>query len=233
MNKNTTTSTKKIERSLTRQQRMQRKFKTFCLEEIEEYFDFEASPSGMGTSIEASLRLRRDKHREFWFGRVSDMVTSRITMSNRFLVDLPEREFNKEFRPMIRETVKNTIDMLFIWSDIARQKLSFKEIIGLENTEQRMAALKIYGVEKMIEETNAKLIDTSERGNELYLIEKIFRTPAYFLKYKDPSTDETYFSGIDPAIFEGKSKNEIKADTAMSWKFGWNLEVYNQLKIEG
>jgi hypothetical protein len=114
-----------------------------------------------------------------------------------------------------------------IWKKIMKKNMSLKTVLSIENTEQRMAALKFIGSEKLLESANAELINKSERGNMLYKIEKIFPQTAYFLKYLCPSTGRVYVSGIDPEI--GKKGD---ADYAMAWKFGLDLPSYQSLLIE-
>lgn len=114
-----------------------------------------------------------------------------------------------------------------LFHKIIENKLTFKEILGIENMEQRMIALKLRGAENLLVESNAKLINKSDRGNELYLLKDIFPEPAYYLKYNCPSTARTYVSGIDPEI-----GIEANADKAMAWKFSLNLSEYQRLKWE-
>jgi len=109
-----------------------------------------------------------------------------------------------------------------LWQKIVNKKLSFKQIMSLENIEQRMVALKMMDAENLLRESKAKLLHKSEKGNELYLIENIFRQPAYFLKYTCPSTGRVYISGIDPKI----AKENPNADFCMSWKLGITLDDY-------
>jgi hypothetical protein len=114
-----------------------------------------------------------------------------------------------------------------LWGKITEKKITGKEILELENIEQRMVAMKVIGMENLLEDLNAKLINKSEKGNELYLIENVFSQPAYYLKYKCPSTNRVYVSGIDPEI--GKRKS---ADEAMAWKFQWSLNQYLSVEKE-
>lgn len=137
--------------------------------------------------------------------------------------------------------INNVLFNKHLWEALVDKRIvSLKGILGLRNIEQRMSALSFMGIEWLLKESNAKLIDKSKRGNELYMIAEIFQEPAYFLKYKDISTDRVYFSGIDPAIFRRTIGNAITtifkkgdmADKAMAWKFQIELKEYNQLKIE-
>ena len=114
-----------------------------------------------------------------------------------------------------------------LWQKVVRKELSFKQILAIGNIEQRMCTLKILGTEELLENADAKLLDKSERGNELYLVEDIFNQPAYFLKYKCPSTDRIYVKGVDPEI--GKKGS---ADECQAWSFGLELKQYEALKIE-
>src|SRR4030042_5790556 len=46
-----------------------------------------------------------------------------------------------------------------LWSRVTKGLITAKEILGLENMEQRMAALKVFGAEKLLEELKAKLVN--------------------------------------------------------------------------
>lgn len=109
-----------------------------------------------------------------------------------------------------------------LWKKVV-DKPHIKTILTIENMEQRMAALRVVGVEKIIKA--GKLLDKSARGNELYLIENVFDEPALYLKYKCPSTSRVYVSGVDPSL-------ERKADVAMAWKFNLTPEEYEKLEVE-
>jgi len=109
-----------------------------------------------------------------------------------------------------------------LWQKVVDKKMSFKEIMAIGNIEQRMDALKMMDAEKLLKESNAKLLDKSEKGNEPYLIENVFSQPAYFLKYQCPSTGRVYISGIDPNI----AKKNPNADYCQSWKMGISIDEY-------
>ena len=115
-----------------------------------------------------------------------------------------------------------------LWEKVVGKELSFKEIMAIENMEQRMVALKMMNPVELLEETKAKLLDMSERGNELYLITNLFDTPAYFLKYSCPSTGRIYISGIDPQF----AQENPKADSCMAWKHNLTEDEYKLLGVE-
>ena len=117
-----------------------------------------------------------------------------------------------------------------LWEKITQKKLSYKEIMELENIEQRMIALKYMDSGEMLKSVNAKLLDKSENGNELYLVEKLFDgfDKAYFLRYSCPSTGRVYLSGIEPEFAE---KN-INADVCMGWKFRLSIEDYLNMSVQ-
>lgn len=116
-----------------------------------------------------------------------------------------------------------------LWEQVTTGAISAKDILKIENMEQRMVALKLRGAEQLLTELDAKLINKSERGNELYLLKDIFPDfeAAYFLKYSCPSTGRVYVSGVDPEI--GIDAN---ADAAMAWKHNMSVEQYSHLRHE-
>lgn len=115
-----------------------------------------------------------------------------------------------------------------LWKKVVGKQLSFKEIMSMENIEQRMVALKMMKPEELLTEAKAELINKSARGNELYLIKDLFSIPAYFLKYSCPSTGRVYISGIDPQY----AKENPLADDCMAWKHNMTIDEYKMLEIE-
>src|SRR3989304_4489035 len=112
-----------------------------------------------------------------------------------------------------------------LFNKIVNRTLSVKEVIKLENIEQRYIALQHYGAENILKELDAKLIDKSPRGNELYEIPDMIKdTPAKLLKYSCPSTDRVYASFVPNDI--------MKADQGMSWKFNLTEDQYANLRLE-
>lgn len=92
-----------------------------------------------------------------------------------------------------------------LWQKILSQKMTFKEIMAIEISDQRTVALK-YNPEAIIKE-NAKLVHKDNRNNELFLIEnqpinKDLDFPKiWFLKMLCP-TGRTFIEGVEPAFAE-------------------------------
>nr|MDD5178340.1 hypothetical protein [Candidatus Nanoarchaeia archaeon] len=111
-----------------------------------------------------------------------------------------------------------------LWEKVVSKKMSFKEVMAIQDIDQRTQAMN-YCPPREFLNNKGKLLNKSEKGNELWLIpqsEGLFRVDAYFLMYKCPSTGKEYLSGIDPEI--GK---QGKADNCMLWKFNiQSLEDY-------
>jgi len=114
----------------------------------------------------------------------------------------------------------------YLWEKVTKRELNIKEILQIQNIEQRNIAIQIYGYETLIEELGAKLVDKSQRGNELYVIRDtlINGRSLKILKYKCPSTDRLYHSFVPDDTYN--------ADYAMAWKFNLNLDEYAMLEIE-
>ena len=131
-----------------------------------------------------------------------------------------------------------------LFDNIVDRKLEGKHVISIANIEQRRVATDIYGIEKLMESLDKKLINKSPRGNELYCVNLGSTTNVQFLddwyrnepteglvlKYSCPSTGRIYFSGIPNVDDE---ENAItRADQAMAWKFGLSEDEYSKLTIE-
>jgi hypothetical protein len=102
--------------------------------------------------------------------------------------------------------------------------MTAKDVVKIKNIEQRMALLKLFGAEKILNELGADLIDKSERGNELYSITGLTDKTEKILKYECPSTGRVYTKFVEPR-FE-------KADEAQAWSHHFTIEEYSKLKIE-
>jgi len=100
-------------------------------------------------------------------------------------------------------------------------------ILSISNIEERAKKLEEMGVEKMLKKSKATILNTSLRGNSLYVIDKMI--PNYELKYlvyEDPSTKGKMYGCFVPSDFN-------KADQAMGWKWELTeLEYQNDLIYE-
>ena len=88
--------------------------------------------------------------------------------------------------------------------------------LAITNEMRKYEAVRKYGIEKAINELDAKLINRSKRGNEL--------RNAKILRYSDPSTGEIYADFVPEEI--------ESADAAMAWKFYLTEEEYDGLEVE-
>jgi len=110
-----------------------------------------------------------------------------------------------------------------LYNKIVNKQFNLQEILSLENIEHRMLALK-YDPEKITITPQASLIN-SNKGTDLFLVKEIFTQDAYFIKYKDPSTDRVYISGVDPKVAE-ETKD---AEKCRLWKFPLLWDAYNTI----
>jgi hypothetical protein len=118
-----------------------------------------------------------------------------------------------------------------VWQKIISKKMTFKEIMAIEISDQRTVALK-YNPEAIIKE-NAVLVDKSTRGNELYKIEnqklnKELEFPRiWFLKMTCP-TSRIFIEGVPPEVAEATPN----ADVCQAYLCGLSYEEYCSLKLE-
>jgi len=118
-----------------------------------------------------------------------------------------------------------------LWNKIVKKELLAKQILQLENIEQRSQAMLIFGNENLLKELNARLISkgkprkfcgsNEEWQSELYELEGV---PEKMLKYPDPSTKRIYYSFVP---------REIKtADEGIGWKFEAKEYEYEIMEVE-
>ena len=104
--------------------------------------------------------------------------------------------------------------------------------LSITDEMRKYEAVKKYGIEKIIDELNAKLIDRSKRGNELFEVDLFQPSIARILQYTDPSTGEIYADFV-PVEDDWKQIPIDSADAAMAWKFYLTEEEYDGLSVEG
>lgn len=162
-----------------------------------------------------------------------DESLNQLKSDIRTEIDTPIQVLNSQ----LQRTQELILDVFELSIKISKNEMNLEDILKIGNMEIRRIALKSFGIENLINSSDAKLVSKSKRGNELYILECIpgyQATGAYFLKYKCASTDRIYFSGIDPEVIEEGKKmlGTCLADYAMAWKFQWSIKEYNKLKIE-
>ena len=122
-----------------------------------------------------------------------------------------------------------------LWKKVISGMMTFSEILKIENTEQRLIAMKYNPLALMNE--NPKLINKTKRGNELWLItdsevNKIYdEKEVYLLGFIDPSKkapNNKFYEEVEPAL----AKNAKNADEINAVHCGLDYEMYKKLKIE-
>jgi len=169
--------------------------------------------------------------KEYGIGyRVEWEDTLYLVPTSLVLIDEGNR-FHSETKPAIRWKKGKEFYYLHginfdndLWEKTINKKLSAEEIMRLENMEQRMIALKYYGIDNILKDFQAQKISQTPR-NELYLIKNLIPDrDVKMLKYICPSTGRLYSKFVP---FEMKN-----ADEAQAWAFSISLEEYNYLKFE-
>lgn len=145
-----------------------------------------------------------------------------------------------EYRMAIaKDHLYGHFDEVQTWIDIAKrckEEYTVQDLLSLKNIEQRMAALRIFGAEKLIEEAGAIEVSKTKRGNELYKIPKergLFEEDAYFLKYQCVSTGRIYVSGVPSWLFNQRMAaiDTANRDTVNSGMMGYGWR-WNTRPIE-
>ena len=128
---------------------------------------------------------------------------------------------------------------------VTKPDTDYHFILKIADVDQRMAAMRFCGADKLLKSVKSKLLHKSKRGNELHLVPGsagVFRRDAYFLQYTDPSTGHIYVSGVPETAssretnpyWNGKDVARSKdADLCMAWKFSMTPDEYAELSIEG
>ena len=142
-----------------------------------------------------------------------------------------------------------------LYEKVTKKNVTAKTILEIENIDQRTAALRLIGPEKLLESVKADLLHSSKRGNQLYKIPKDkLKTPedVYALKYRDINTPRVYVSfvplnadeldtsGLDPVqkeLFDAKWKGKpvaasMDADSCMAFKHLMSPLEYSSLTNE-
>ena len=122
-----------------------------------------------------------------------------------------------------------------LWSKVVSARMTFSEILTIENTEQRLQAMH-YNPNALVSE-NPKLVHKSERGNELYLIEhsqvnEIYDAPkVWLLGFIDPSKKAPNNKMYEEVSPEMAAENP-DADFIQASHLGLSLRDYRLLEME-
>ncbi len=123
-----------------------------------------------------------------------------------------------------------------LWEQVASGKMSFSDILKIENTEQRLQAMR-HNPNALMQE-KPKLLAKSERGNELYLIEgsevnKFYNAPkVYLLGFVDPSKESpnnVLYEEVSPEVAES---NLNDPDSVNAFHCKLTLAEYQTLQYE-
>ena len=118
-----------------------------------------------------------------------------------------------------------------LWEKVISQKMTFKEIMAIEISDQRTVALK-YNPQAILNE-GATLVHKDNRNNELYLIEgkeinkELEEDKIWFLKMLCP-TGRVFIEGVDPIEAE-KNPNATAMQAILC---GLTLSEYMSMELE-
>ena len=118
-----------------------------------------------------------------------------------------------------------------LWKKVISKKMSFEEILAIEDIDQRTQAMKYGDVEKFLEFVEAKKLDEHQKETldgvkinyalwEIPITKKIFTETAYYMLYDCPSTGKKYISGVPKFS---------KVEEAMAWKIGVSPEDWRNM----
>jgi hypothetical protein len=144
---------------------------------------------------------------DFPFSFPNRMNTTTNTVVDRSSMSRDRRSVFGQRMALAEQHIHDHFKVIETWIDIAKnakENYTVEDLLSLDNIEQRMAALRIFGAEKLIEETHAECVSKSKRGNELYKIPRergLFDEDAYYLKYSCVSTGRIYVSGVPNWLF--------------------------------
>ncbi|MCR4330156.1 MAG: hypothetical protein NUV65_06465 [Candidatus Roizmanbacteria bacterium] len=128
-----------------------------------------------------------------------------------------------------------------VWRKIVNKELSTKEIMEWKNDDEKAAILSVYGTEWLIESYGAQKIETVALSQEnaedgkfylpvgtgeyhLYLVDKIFPQPEYFVGYVCPSTGRKYFECVP------QEEGQKGVLASMAWKFHTDKDSFKNMK---
>jgi hypothetical protein len=109
-----------------------------------------------------------------------------------------------------------------LWEQVVSGSMSPKDVLKIQNQEQKQAALSVISLSSLLKKIDAKLKDKNiEKNLELYEIdgEKLqLDENVKIIHYFCPSTGREYFDFVEPNI--------DNACEAIAWKFGLSVKEY-------
>ena len=112
-----------------------------------------------------------------------------------------------------------------LFEKFKNKTLTFKEIMGVRNIEQRYALLKEYDKKELLAKSDTELISNTSKGNKLFAVKGVVEGKvAKLLTYYCPSTGREYFKWV-PYEFEC-------ADGAQAWSHHMSKEDYLVMNVE-
>lgn len=201
----------------------------------------EGGPSALGSAQPITMRVHWPLARYQYDTTASTSLS--FDMQPDYMSGNRKQQLLQMRYELCKDMLMKNLDSITKWVDIANRATTYtvKDILTIENIEQRMAALRIFGADKLVQEAGAQLLDKSTRGNELYVIPRsrgLFDEDAYFLKYQCVSTGRIYVSGIPPELFNRSTTARDIADlfsrNALTVEAGmWRGMGVRRLSIEG
>jgi hypothetical protein len=122
-----------------------------------------------------------------------------------------------------------------LYYPIIERTMDVKDVLKIENIEQRRVSMNHYGMNNIFEHLNHRLLDKSKRSSraELYLVKDIVpEIDILMVKYQDPSTGRKYVSQVADTNEHDNNAPIKTADQAMAWKSQMSIAEYNQLMVE-
>lgn len=141
----------------------------------------------------------------------------------------PAIEIKTEHNKSIKKYYIHGVELTKAYYEkVVNRKLTAQEVLSQENIEIRRVVMQHYGLENLLQELRPKILNKSERGNELISVTIKDRSDrdqkCKVVRYTCPSTGRIYVSGVPDNI--------SRADEGMAWKFGLNEEEYEALQKE-
>lgn len=116
-----------------------------------------------------------------------------------------------------------------LFKKVTSPKFNLKQLMEIENSDQRTEAWRILKPSEVLKGMKAKLLDTGQRGTRLYQVDNFMDTGSteYCIVMDDSSTDRQFLEWVEPEI--GKQKN---AELCQAHAFGIPLEDWLLMEQE-